>query len=96
MCGYFRIGDLVTASRDKIDGNRNLNAGMTGVVVDIQVMAYTPVGVQWETDIGGHTCNGHCRDGFGWYTRSEDLVLVKNTVQDISTEELSSLLCEAV
>lgn len=96
MCGSFRIGDLVAASHDEIDYNREIKAGMVGVVVDIQVGAYHPVGVQWETDVGGHTCNGQCPYDFGWYARPEDLVLVKNTVQDISAEELSSLLCEVV
>lgn len=98
MCDSFCIGDFVAASHDAIDYNHKIKAGMIGMVVSIAEYegGRVSIGIQWDADIGGHTCEGHCPYGLGWYVSPKDIVLVKNAVQEISAEELSSLLCEVV
>lgn len=57
----FRIGDRVRAIHD--DRDRRLE-GKIGTVVEVEGFC---VGVNFDSEIDGHTCGGLARMGHGWY-----------------------------
>lgn len=57
----FRIGDRVRAIHD--DRGRRLE-GKIGTVVEVEGFC---VGVNFDSEIDGHTCGGLARMGHGWY-----------------------------
>lgn len=66
----FRIGDNVRCIRD--DKGRKLE-GKIGTVVEVEGFC---VGVDFNSDINGHTCGGLARMGHGWYLFSDYLEYV--------------------
>ena len=65
----FRKGDRVYALYDNPSGNKSIQAGYTGTVVDIYP---DEIGVRWDEEImEGHNCNGYCETGHGWYVREK-------------------------
>ena len=56
-----KVGDRVRAIRD--DRDRRLE-GKIGTVVDVEGFC---VGVDFDSEINGHTCGGFARMGHGWY-----------------------------
>ena len=56
-----KVGDRVRAIHD--DRDRRLE-GKIGTVVDVAGFA---VGVDFDSEINGHTCGGFARMGHGWY-----------------------------
>ena len=56
-----KVGDRVRAIRD--DRDRRLE-GKIGTVVEVEGVC---VGVDFDSEIDGHTCGGLARMGHGWY-----------------------------
>lgn len=57
-----------------------VNAGETGVVVDIQPNNLQPnkymIGVCWDKKVRNrHDCGGTCKKGHGWYVGPEQITL---------------------
>ncbi len=77
----FEIGDRVHLLVDHPYNNPDLSFGETGTVCAI--IAHS-VGVRWDKKIYvGHTCDGFCEDGYGWWVRSRDIQLL-NKIQELN------------
>ena len=85
ICEGFRIGDVVSANDDYIEGNGGIMRGNTGTVVWISDKGY--VGVDWGKDIGGHDCCGHCHHSQGWNVKGRDVSLVYRPSDDEEFEQ---------
>lgn len=77
----FRKGDRVYALWDNPAGNRTIQAGYTGTVVE--VYSYEDdhdeddIGVRWDEEISeGHNCDGSCDTGHGWYVRAKAIEFI--------------------
>jgi hypothetical protein len=68
--GSFKVGDKVVAHSKYFDG-------CTGTIVRIHPDGQPPLGVQFEKYHScGHTLDGNCPMGYGWYYDKSDLTLV--------------------
>ena len=68
--GSFKVGDKVLAHSRHFDG-------CTGTIVRIHPDGQPPLGVQFEKYHScGHTLDGNCPMGYGWYYDKDDLTLV--------------------
>lgn len=68
--GSFKVGDRVVAHSKYFDG-------CTGTIVRIHPDGQPPLGVQFEKYHScGHTLDGNCPMGYGWYYDKDDLTLV--------------------
>jgi hypothetical protein len=73
------IGDMVTIKGGEIEVDMNkgrvewIRPGDVGVVVGVK---NNKVAVSWEELTVGHTCDGLCPAGRGWYIEGEELELV--------------------
>jgi hypothetical protein len=75
----FRKGDRVYARWDNPSGNRYIQAGDTGTVVDIDTYKGDPehqIGIRWDEEIKGHNCDGYCEPGHGWYVRAKAIEFI--------------------
>lgn len=73
----FHKGDRVYALWDNPSGNRSIQAGYTGTVVDVYPDPEDPIGVRWDEEIiDGHNCDGSCEKGHGWYVRAEAIEFI--------------------
>ena len=83
----FRIGDRVEAIVDHPDGNVDLFIGDTGTIC--HRLSPGRVGVEWDKAIcRGHSCDGFCEYGYGWYVDSTTLKLHKDD-SDIDIDDSS-------
>jgi hypothetical protein len=79
--GSFKVGDKVVAHSKYFDG-------CTGTIVRIHPDGQPPLGVQFEKyHSEGHTLDGNCPMGYGWYYDKSDLTLV---VEDKSLSKTST------
>lgn len=79
--GSFKVGDKVVAHSRHFEG-------CTGTIVCIHPEAQPPLGVQFEKYHSmGHTLDGNCPIGYGWYYDKGDLTLV---VEDKSLSKPST------
>jgi hypothetical protein len=79
--GSFKVGDKVVA-------HSKLFEGCTGTIVRIHPDGQPPLGVQFEKyHSTGHTLDGNCPMGYGWYYDKSDLTLV---VEDKSLSKPST------
>ena len=46
------------------------------------------IGVDWEFNVGGHSCSGHCQNGYGWYVATRE---IKLSDADVDIDEDSFL-----
>ena len=70
----FQVGDLVIAAKDYPQYNDNIRKGQDGVICHIDIED-DMIGVDWEFDVAGHSCDGHCPNGYGWYVKAEEIEL---------------------
>lgn len=82
----FKVGDRVIAI-SAFDENEDI-IGVTGTVVE--VIGTTMCSVNYDYDIGGHTCDGKCNDGHGWKTsvRCLDFFIIPEPVITMSYDEV--------
>lgn len=83
----FRKGDRVYALWDNLSGNRSIQTGYTGTVVDVFQHEDDPdwyeVGVRWDEEImGGHNCDGSCETGHGWYVPAKAIEFIPEPEHD--------------
>lgn len=97
MCfDNFAIGDRVTATKGNIDNNSLVKKGLGGTVVALDG-GRKRVGVQWDVNVGGHSCGtSACPHGFGWWANPMELSIVESPPIDdsliASTEELFAFI----
>lgn len=63
----FEIGEEVFSVVDHPSASIYILSGDHGIISEI--VGSSVVGVDWCKNVGGHTCGGHCQDGFGWRVR---------------------------
>lgn len=72
--GKFRIGDkvIVAAHKDEMECPYVMGIkdpfNLTGIICSIHFTygdGSTSYGIEFEENIGGHNCNGKCKDGYG-------------------------------
>jgi len=82
----FRKGDRVYALWDNPSGNRSIQAGCTGTVVDVYPYEGDPedhIGVRWDEEImEGHNCDGTCDKGHGWYVLAKAIEFITEPEHD--------------
>lgn len=86
------VGDLVEAIVDHPDRNKTILSGDRGVVCYVGVNNIR-IGVEWESEVGGHTCNGRCRGGRGWYVNHSDIAIVEKEA-DIDEDSFLQVIGE--
>lgn len=65
----FQAGDRVEMVNPEIcDWKMRLVEGTHGTVLAIE---RHHIGVEWDIDIDGHSLNGMCERGYGWWVPSE-------------------------
>lgn len=69
----FKVGDRVAAAVDHPDNNSHIMKGDEGTVCRVFGGARR-VSVEWDEQIGGHSCGGSCPDGYGWNVNVSDLM----------------------
>lgn len=77
----FFIGDRVIAIIDNPDDNENIISGDAGTVCEVIINAKR-VGVFWDKRVGGHSCNGHCEHGHGWWVDESAISLSQNAIDE--------------
>ena len=90
----FRTGDRVVYTSDKRYDYDRVQDGDTGTVIDLDSkykFSSDVYCVNWDRDIGGHTCGGKCEPGHGWSVLSRHLKLL-NDGPDIDQEAFLRLL----
>jgi len=81
MTKTFNIGDRVILREDLdeetfercIDLNFSLQPEMTGTVCAVSQYDGTSIGIDFDLEIDGHSCEGNCEEGHGWYVMPEAL-----------------------
>lgn len=94
----FCKGDRVYALWDNPSGNRSIHAGYTGTIVDVYPYEGGPedsIGVRWDEEImEGHTCDGSCDTGHGWYVRANALEFIPEPEhEDVELATDEELMC---
>lgn len=69
----FKVGNKVKCVKDYDD---KILIGMKGIIVDI---TSSSIGIEWEEDVGGHNCNKHCKDRYGYYVQKENIELTSSS-----------------
>lgn len=64
----FKVGDRVRCV-SKYDCDPVGKVGTVKVVED----AVSSIGVEFDDNVDGHTCGESCKDGHGWWLRSDEL-----------------------
>lgn len=73
----FTIGDRVAFKRTSHAGYASgLKDGMTGTVKGFDDDGYFQYHVEFDEDVGGHSCDGECTRGHGQNVKDEDLIPV--------------------
>ena len=80
----YNIGDGVRCI-DDFDGN-SLVLNAMGTIVAVLDDGY---GVEFDCDVGGHTCGGTAKDGHGWYLDEDCIELLE---EDDNTENQIDIL----
>ena len=58
----------------KMDYERRKVGGLYGTIVDYIDNESYNVGVKFDTFVSGHSCDGNCEKGYGWYVPRSHLV----------------------
>ena len=85
----FEIGDMVRSIVNYPDNNQNIVIGSKGTIVNID---YNIIYVEWDDDVGGHTCDGRATDGHGWNVEQSQIELEDDGIQYEFNEEEFRLL----
>ena len=85
----FNVGDRVEATR-KIG---RIKCGETGTVCAEELDIDKYVRVRWDRNIGGHSCGGHCEQGYGFNLEPGYLTLVcPDTYAQYTNDDIITLL----
>ena len=77
MKNKFQVGDRVTVKNKLLYTSNMVKPGLEGTVCS-NSHAYHYVGVAFDDYCNGHVCGGTCKDGYGWYIYTSDLVNLGN------------------
>ena len=88
----FSVGDRVISVVDAPDGNKGIHIGSTGVVCRTSTGRFA---IYWDEDVGGHSCEGYCPNGHGWWVGACDVELDDETDDepfDFNEDEFNKLV----
>lgn len=93
----FHIGDRVECINEVAFAT--IHKGDTGTVVRIiDESDFPAIGVEWDRYLGarGHTCDGRCEDGYGYYIYHEIIKVIgaEYKEDDCVFDDISSLFGE--
>ncbi len=93
MTGFY-VGDRVVLITDRPDCNEDMHPGLTGTVVqlDDQEQDCPRIGVAWDREIGGHSCDNNCESGFGWYVDESDIQPETDDTEPAAFSELREFI----
>lgn len=66
----FQIGDRVVYTATKSSDNRNICQYITGTVVKMDELS---IGVRWDVWVNGHSLDGFCESGYGWWVDESEI-----------------------
>ena len=83
----FVLGERVVLIKERAD-NDMLYIGAVGTVCDIDDRI-SDIGIEWDDDIVGYMCDGHCARGHGWYVSRSQIELYSAN-DDINEDDIAS------
>ena len=87
MKHQFQVGDRVRLIRPELSAS--LLVGETGTV---KVVMGVSVGVESDNYSHGHSLDGRCQNGYGWWIYDENLELIKEESVEDELVDLDGLL----
>ena len=98
----YEKGDRVCISDTGYISNKHLHKGSTGTVTCLSVDKNI-IGVSWDSNIAGHTLDGTCKNGYGWWIPAYRIELVDEMPEDeipgfneIESEEMDSFIASLI
>lgn len=86
----FKVGDRIRVIKTIAGCDQRIKPNMEGTVV---VVEKGTIGVDFDSDIGGHGCDGHSRRCHGWWLFGYDYEFIENiTNQHAVTINVSDYL----
>ena len=83
-----RIGSRVMCIEDSVCLHRPVE-GKCGTVMIFDKGTVNPVGVVFDSDVGGHSLRCSCQDGHGWFVSYDDLRVIEEDDDDTVFETSS-------
>jgi hypothetical protein len=77
----FQIGDRVEC----VEQYNQVSVGMQGVIVEVSSFN---IGVSWDTLTTGHSCDGNCTNGTGYYVGVKNIKLISTTTISNSSPKI--------
>ena len=77
----FQVGDRVEC----VEQYNHVSVGMQGVIVEVGSFN---IGVSWDTLTTGHSCDGNCTNGTGYYVGVKNIKLISTTTISNSSPKL--------
>lgn len=79
---HFEVGMRVRCIKDGASESTGLRAGDTGTVRALAPGTRTPIGVEWDRDVGGHDGNVRfkCAKGHGWYVEENEIEPISDSI----------------
>lgn len=86
MKNKFHVGDRVMITNEAVVyiSNHLVDPFSVGTICNVPNQPHNFVGVEFDTDIKGHDCEGTCKPGHGWFVIAEDLVYLEDNDTDIT------------
>ena len=78
----FKIGARVIGIKD-VNGK-----GLVGLKGTILHNYENSTAIKWDKDMGGHDCNGLCKDAYGWNVDNDTIKLVDDPMQKLKESML--------
>lgn len=86
----FQVGDRVVVVCDQ--NSTLLGIGDTGTVCCVYDASILFIGIESDRLSRGHSCDGHCRRGRGWWIPPEHLELIEEETVEDEIVDLDDLL----
>lgn len=86
----FQVGDRVVVVNDQ--NNALLNIGDVGTICYVRDEFSTNLGVESDRPSKGHSCDGRCRKGHGWWVPRRHLELIEEETVEDELVDLADLL----
>ena len=72
----FKVGDKIEITGNYDGGNGKIEEGMIGKICKFN-KEYNSVGIEFDENIQGHSCDGNCEDYHGYYVGYDGIKLIE-------------------
>lgn len=86
----FQVGDRVVVVNDQ--NSTCLNIGDVGTICYVPDDFFMSLGVESDRPSQGHSCDGRCREGHGWWIPSSHIELIEEESVEDELVDLDGLL----